>query len=408
MKIKSLYFIGQPNLQKIPDIVELLLNQKDVDINCLDNFEENALDYAKVNEHGLGESITNLLIEKGVVEAPVKTSRTSHEYETIKNILDMLLSESKEVTSQFENLLIDESVKLEKIVEVALLYAITNSNLKIDNRLIETGVDLSKVPWEKGINALHVASKYANTTDFVDVLLETGAFDINASDNDGDTPLHYAILGTNPTIICRHLIQKGADPNIDDGEGITPLHLAAHSGKTTDLIDLIVKMKQIDINGRDTNGKTILHWALYGNNVTIARHLLKNGADPTVRDNDGVTPFQEAVLYSEDIDLLDLILSNEKQVDIDEKNESGMTALHMAMIESNATAARYLIDNKANPNATDENGFTPLHLAVKNAKDMDIIELLLNEKEVDVNHSSNREQNALYFVFCKGQRSRAW
>ena len=140
MKIKSLYFIGQPNLQKIPDIVELLLNQKDVDINCLDNFEENALDYAKVNEHGLGESITNLLIEKGVVEAPVKTSRTSHEYETIKNILDMLPSESKEVTSQFENLLIDESVKLEKIVEVALLYAITNSNLKIVNRLIETGV----------------------------------------------------------------------------------------------------------------------------------------------------------------------------------------------------------------------------------------------------------------------------
>ena len=111
---------------KNPDIVELLLNQKDVDINCLDNFEENALDYAKVNEHGLGERITNLLIEKGVVEAPVKTSRTSHEYEKIKNILDMLPSESKEVTSQFENLLIDESVKLEKIVEVAVLYTSLN------------------------------------------------------------------------------------------------------------------------------------------------------------------------------------------------------------------------------------------------------------------------------------------
>jgi ankyrin repeat protein len=137
-----------------------------------------------------------------------------------------LLSESKEVTSQFENLLIDESVKLEKIVEVALLNAITNSNLKIVNRLIETGVDLRKVPWEKGINALHVASKYANTTVFIDVLLETGAFYINASDNDGDTPLHYEILGTNPTIICRHLIQKGAESNIDDGEGITPLHFS--------------------------------------------------------------------------------------------------------------------------------------------------------------------------------------
>ena len=216
----------------------------------------------------------------------------------------MLPSESKEVTSQFENLLIDESVKLEKIVEVAVLYAITNSNLKIVNRLIETGVDLSTLTWEKGINALNVASKYANTTDVVDVLLETGAFDINGSENDGDTPLHYTILGTNPTIICRHWIQKGADPNISEEDGMTPLHLAAHSGKTTYLIDLILKMKQIDINGRDTNGKTILHCALYGNNATIARHLLKNEADPTVRVNDGVTPFQEAVLYSKDIDLI--------------------------------------------------------------------------------------------------------
>lgn len=134
--------------------------------------------------------------------------------------------------------------------------------------------------------------------------------------------------------------------------------------------------------------------------MTIARHLLKNGADPTERDNDGVTPFQEAKIKinSEDIDLLDLILSNEKQVDIDEKNEFGMTALHMATIESNATAARYLIENRANPNATDENGCTPLHLAALMAKDMDIIELLLNEKEVDVNHLSNGEQNALYFA----------
>jgi ankyrin repeat protein len=384
---------------KNPDIVELLLNQKDVEINCLDKNKQNALYYAKVNKHGLGERITNLLIEKGVGEATVETSRTSHHYERIKNVLP---AESKEETSQFENLLLDESVKtgdkIETIVKGALSHAITNSDLEIDSRQIETGVDLSTLTWEKGINALHVASKYAKTTNFIDVLLETGTFDINASDNDGRTPLHYAIIGTNPTIISRHLIEKGADPNIADRKGMTPLHLAAQIGKTTDLIDLILKMKRIDINGRDTNGKTILHCAINGNNVTIARHLLDNGADPTVRDNDGITPFHLAASYSEDIDLLNLILSNEKQVDIDEKNESGMTALHMAMIKSNATAARYLIKNQANPNVADENGCTPLHLAVKHSKDMDIIELLLNEKEVDVNHSSNREQNALYFA----------
>jgi hypothetical protein len=89
------------------------------------------------NKHGLGETITNLLIEKGVVEAPVKTIRTSHKYERIKNIIDMLPSESKEKNSQFENLLIDNSVKtddkVEKLIKAALLSAIKNSNLKIVN-----------------------------------------------------------------------------------------------------------------------------------------------------------------------------------------------------------------------------------------------------------------------------------
>jgi ankyrin repeat protein len=58
----------------------------------------------------------------------------------------------------------------------------------------------------------------------IDVILETGKFDINGGDNGGQTPLHYAIQGINPTINARHLIEeKGADPNIANANGVTPL-----------------------------------------------------------------------------------------------------------------------------------------------------------------------------------------
>ena len=102
--------------------------------------------------------------------------------------------------------------------------AIEDSDVQRVRKLIETGVDISQAKWGRKANALHVASRYAKTTELIDVILETGQFDINGVDNDGETPLHYAINGrNNPITIARHLIQKGADPEIANKNGITPL-----------------------------------------------------------------------------------------------------------------------------------------------------------------------------------------
>jgi ankyrin repeat protein len=46
------------------DMVKLLLNHEKVDVNYLDNIGNTALDYAKMNNHGSGEAIANLLREK--------------------------------------------------------------------------------------------------------------------------------------------------------------------------------------------------------------------------------------------------------------------------------------------------------------------------------------------------------
>jgi ankyrin repeat protein len=263
---------------------------------------------------------------------------------------------------------------------------------------------------EEGMNALHLASRHAKTTDVIDVVFETGKFDINGVDNDGWTPLHYAIIGTNLEINTRHLIGKGADPDIADKKGYTPLHYAAFNAKEIEIetISLILENQHVDINHINKGGETDLHYAIKASNAEMARCLLEKGADPTIRNTEGNNSFQLAALFLTDTHVLGLMLGNEKKIEIDERDKQGRTALHLAIATSNVTAARFLLSNGANPNVADEDGLTALHRAAKYVKDMDIVELLLNHKDIDVHYLDYQGNNALYYakinMFGHGKR----
>jgi hypothetical protein len=58
--------------------------------------------------------------------------------------------------------------------------------------------EMSKVIGENGEQALRVAAKLAKTSEMIDVVEENGNYVSNRVDSNGYTPLHYALLGTNP------------------------------------------------------------------------------------------------------------------------------------------------------------------------------------------------------------------
>jgi ankyrin repeat protein len=78
-----------------------------------------------------------------------------------------------------------------------------DSDIKTIRLLIESGMDISAMTWgENRTNALHVAAANEKTADLIDAILETKKFDINGVDNDGNTPLHHAIMGSDSRKKC--------------------------------------------------------------------------------------------------------------------------------------------------------------------------------------------------------------
>nr|CAH0109905.1 unnamed protein product [Daphnia galeata] len=219
-------------------IIKLLLkNIRKEDVEKQYKNDENILDYAEKNENGLEQEIIARLKRKGITgkkknptfsfmedESNKKSEETVTSNDKTEKEIETIIREKKEEIALFEKFREAKRIfsnerekkKLSAETEVAfatqikimlpLVLATALENIIIESdvekvhNLKDEGKDISQVTWENGANALHVAAKWAKTREMIDVIQENGKFDINGVDNKGYTPLHYALLGTNPTI----------------------------------------------------------------------------------------------------------------------------------------------------------------------------------------------------------------
>src|SRR3989339_590263 len=103
-------------------------------------------------------------------------------------------------------------------------------------------------------------------------------------DNLGRTLLHNAVLKDSFSDV-KHLVEQGADVNACDNYGQAPLHFAVtfHSNVSSDKI-LLEMVKYLISNGAkiDTianDGETPLHRAVFGEHLEIVKYLVESGAN---------------------------------------------------------------------------------------------------------------------------------
>ena len=127
------------------------------------------------------------------------------------------------------------------------------------------------------------------------VLLDRGA---NASHKDlwGRTPLFLA-AGNSSTAIAQMLLQKGIDADCQDNYGRTPLSRTAVRGNLP-MVRLLLEQENMNANSRDLSGRSPLFWAAGGSEAkcdAVVRLLLEHDVDMEGKDHEGKTTLSWAI-----------------------------------------------------------------------------------------------------------------
>lgn len=122
--------------------------------------------------------------------------------------------------------------------------------------------------------------------------------DINVQDDNGNTPLKYACAEPHAEVV-RKLIDLGALVTLADNRGFTPLHCVAGHGfwpEALEIADLLLSHGAAINCQSHYLGFVPLHEA---KGEQMIRYLLSKGADPTIRNHEGMTPFEYMLDQSE-------------------------------------------------------------------------------------------------------------
>ena len=131
--------------------------------------------------------------------------------------------------------------------------------------------------------------------------------DIEIECADGSRPMHGAVRSGDP-FTYDTVSSRGAKVDVPNKRGWTALHEAAFVGDRKLLIQIYTKGADINFQG-GTHREAPIHAAILGGHRSTTESLVLNGADLTLKDNDGFTPLELA----ESLDkpgLADLIRSN--------------------------------------------------------------------------------------------------
>ena len=227
----------------------------------------------------------------------------------------------------------------------------------------------------KGLTPLCYATVNGNIS-LIRALLRAGA-DTDARTIAKRTPLYAAIILRNINVV-KILVAYGANPSAVDAYGMTPLHLAV-TYKNLSIIDLLIQ-KRANVNAKTLKGLTPLYIATMLNNEYIVNHLINNGANVNIPDESGVYPIHIAARHN-NLNILYLLIRKRAKINM-QIHQTLETPLHIACENNKLETVKLLLANGAEINAQNCWGRTSLMLAIerdKNYNNFDIVKFLLEQ-----------------------------
>ncbi|KAG9397342.1 Ankyrin repeats (3 copies) [Carpediemonas membranifera] len=254
-----------------------------------------------------------------------------------------------------------------------LAFLVTECNVDIDMRTLGS----KNTP-------LHLALLVGNVDLAVDLLARGSSW--SSMNRTGQTVLHYAVtFATNTDIVKLLLRDYQADVDVTDAQGKTPLFLAARNAHCpAEMCELLISFGS-DANKTNEEGETPLLWA---SGLAAIRVLVDRGDSKlTARAHNG-TNILHGMAHFGDAEAVDFVLARLRTADrlgsgegkLDLNGEAGPdrnTPLHTAVIGANqkvhagegydghVRVASLLIAEGADPTKTNAAGETAVELAAR-------------------------------------------
>lgn len=208
--------------------------------------------------------------------------------------------------------------------------------------------------------AIHEACREGQTSR-VDSLLAANPKLASLRDPDDRLPVHWAVSYNHLPIVQTLVQKKSFDPDVTDGSGWTPLMMACSRKDAEQIVDLLLS-KEADVNAKNNNGQTALHFCASKINLDIARTLMaqKPPASARIKDKRGQLPLHRAAAVGS-VPMMKALLDAKSPLDATDMD--GMTALHHAMSEGHGDAALLLLTRGADFSKKDKDDHVPLDLA---------------------------------------------
>lgn len=373
-----------------------------IGVNIIDNNGKSALSYAGYNEQ---EEIVKAILEEEsfdiaavdsdgvtVLMVAIELGLTQDAKNLIDKGVDLNLRDANQQTAliyaaysgcrkTFEEILDKGGIDLDvqdHDGRTPAIHAAQNGNIEIVNALIKAGADLN-IKDKSGYSPLLLAAHYGYTEIVQALWAEKGKVDIDIVDIDEVTPLMHAIYN-DKIEAAQFLISNISNINAVNKLGQTALMMAAQEGRK-EIIEILVKRKDVDIDLADNQGMTPLMNSVYNNHIEITRLLISKIKNINAASEDGITALIIAI--QEGNQEITKMLLEKEGIDIDAAAKDGTTPLMNAIYKSDIEISRLLVGKTKKTNAFNNRGQTALMIAVQKGR-REMVKILLEEDDIDI------------------------
>ena len=316
------------------------------------------------------------------------------------NCVNLLISKKADVTTPLEGqtMLFHAASRGFEVIVAALIGGLS------EKQKVKEYISEAEDEWK--LQPIHAAA-IARCEKIIELLADKGA-NVNAKAKDQHTPLHsmfleygtgsdtfcdvplsYVFANTPPFFNCpdpekkfqsalKVLLDKGANINAETEEGQTPLDFAdrllrKHS-KEEEKKPIEEAIQYLENKGARRSIKGIrerykldeslkkkypLHYqVIVGYTGDLKESVKQQDININEKDEDGMTPLYYAAFFGHK-EMVEVLIDN--RADVNMANAYSETPLHLAAENGHKEVAEVLIDNRADVNAKNKYGETPLH-----------------------------------------------